>query len=50
MSEKYCTVYLAAEEAAPSASDIEKELKDGKLPEKIKALKSLIISIIHDDK
>lgn len=48
--EKYCTIYIAQNDAnIPNYQDLQKQIETGKLEEKIKALKSLIICIIHDE-
>jgi hypothetical protein len=48
--EKYCTIYIAQNDAnIPNYQDLQKQIETGKLDDKIKALKSLIICIIHDD-
>jgi vesicle coat complex subunit len=49
MTDKYCTVYIRSEENSVSPQDIERALKEGKVEDKIKAIKSLVIAIIHDE-
>lgn len=48
--EKPCTIYIDLDEQnQPTSQEIQKTLETGKIEEKIKALKSLIIQLIHDD-
>ncbi|KRX00780.1 Armadillo-type fold [Pseudocohnilembus persalinus] len=49
MSEKYCSIYLRQEGTFMNSQQIEKQLKEGTVSEKIKALKQLIMNIINDD-
>ena len=48
--EKPCYLYIQQnEQNIPNSQDLQKQLETGKMEEKIKALKSLIICIIHDE-
>jgi vesicle coat complex subunit len=48
--EKPCYLYIQQnEQNMPNSQDLQKQLETGKIEEKIKALKTLIISIIHDE-
>mgnify|MGYP002621811388 CR=1 FL=1 len=48
--EKPCTIYIEQDEQnQPTAQEIQKALESGKMEDKIKALKNLIIALIHDD-
>lgn len=48
--EKPCYLYIQQnEQNIPNSQDLQKQLETGKVDDKIKALKSLIICIIHDE-
>lgn len=48
--EKPCFLYIQQnEQSIPTYQELQKQLETGRIEEKIKALKSLIICIIHDE-
>ena len=48
--EKPCYLYIQQnEQNIPNSQELQRQLETGKMEDKIKALKSLIISIIHDE-
>lgn len=44
-----CSVYVIPEDAPMSSQEIAKAFDTGKFDDKLKALKSLVIQIIHDE-
>lgn len=48
--EKYCTFYIHQnDQSIPNHQDLQRQIESGKIEDRIKALKTLIICIMHDE-